>query len=74
MAERSEPIPRQSVLIAAEDHVGLAKAISKATMGYLGRLPQTPDTAHLLKEMQRIHGHLNRSQQLFRELRARDDQ
>jgi hypothetical protein len=43
-------------------------------IGYLCRLPQSPETAHLLKEAQRIQGHLNRSQEMFRELRSRDAQ
>jgi hypothetical protein len=49
---------RQKILAALEDYMTFAKDSAAEVLRYVGRLPTIPEQAHMLKEIQRIQGHL----------------
>jgi hypothetical protein len=70
MTNPHEPPHREDIFDEAEDQVLSAKEVVRGMLGYLHRLPQAPESTHLLRECQRAQGHLARSIEMFRMLRS----
>jgi hypothetical protein len=68
------PATREMNIDSAEAQVESAQEVVKGLLGYLHRLPQAPESAHLLKECQRVQGHLAHSLELFRKVHEAADQ
>ena len=64
-----ETTRRQYTFDEAEAHVKYAQEVVTGMLSYLRRLPQAPESAHLVHECQRAQGHLARSLEMFRNLR-----
>jgi hypothetical protein len=68
------PATREMNIEAAEAQVEFAQEVVKGMLSYLHRLPQAPESAHLLKECQRVQGHLAQSLALFRKAHEAENQ
>jgi hypothetical protein len=61
---------RQEAIEALDDYITQAKDNAAALLGYVARLPSSPEQAHVVKELQRIQGYLGGvAMQLVRALR-----
>jgi hypothetical protein len=49
---------RQEIIEALDDYIIAAKDNAAALLGFVTRLPSSPEQAHILKELQRIQGQL----------------
>jgi hypothetical protein len=49
---------RQEIIEALDDYITQAKDNAAALLGFVTRLPSSPEQAHIVKELQRIQGQL----------------
>jgi hypothetical protein len=64
-------LTRQEIIESLDDYITETKDNAAALLGFVSRLPSSPEQAHILKELQRIQGQLGGVlMQLIRALNA----